>query len=138
MSKDQRGYLDRAAILAVPDQAYEDVPVPEWGGTIRVRGLTAGELDTFQDSNLEGAGKKQKVTLRDIRARLVVLTVVDGEGQRMFGNADIHALSQKSAVAMDRVYAVAARLSGLTDENIEELAKNSGSAPNGASASVSP
>jgi hypothetical protein len=39
---------------------------------------------------------------------------------------DINTLGQKSAAALDRVYEVAARLSKISKEDVDELAKNSG------------
>ena len=71
-------------------------------------------------------GKNTKMDLRNMRAKLVALTVVDDKGKRLFrGDADVNALGRKSAAALQRVFEVAQRLSGLSDEDMEELAKNS-------------
>jgi hypothetical protein len=40
----QGGYLSPEAILAAQDLPEADVDVPEWGGRVRVRGLTMGEV----------------------------------------------------------------------------------------------
>ena len=126
--------LDRDAILGAQDLPTEDVSVPEWGGTVRVRGLTGSERDAWEASLVQGAGTKHaRLVLADVRARLLARTIVDEEGKHIFGDGDIKALSAKSAMALERVFKVAQRLSGLTDEDVEELAGNSDSAPSDAS-----
>lgn len=117
--------LGRDAILAAPDLTTEDVAVPEWGGTVRVKGLTAAERDAFEQSSLTGKGKNQSLNFSNLRARLVVLTVVDEGGEPVFTGSDIRALGEKSAAAIDRVFEVASRLSGIGDDDIEELTGNS-------------
>lgn len=119
------GLLTREQILTADDQVVEDVPVPEWGGVVRVRGLTGTQRDRFEGEAVEQRGRKTKLNFENLRARLVSLTVVDGDGKRMFSDADVAALGQKSASALDRVFAVAQRLSGMSDQDVEELTKNS-------------
>jgi len=121
----QRTYLDRAAILAVPDITTEDVEVPEWGGVVRVRGLTASQRDKFEADSLQGKGKNARVNFTNLRARLVALCMVDEDGNQIFEERDTHVLGQKSAAAIDRVYSAAMKLSGIGDDDIEELTKNS-------------
>lgn len=132
------GLLGRDAILAASDAVTEDVAVPEWGGTVRVRGLSGTERDEFEASMLVKRGKHRDVSLINARAKLVSLSVVDENGARIFTDADVTDLGHKSAAALTRVYEVASRLSGLSDEDVEELEGNSGAAPSGASTSDSP
>jgi len=117
-------FLTRDAILKAQDLPTEEVEVPEWGGVVRVRGLTGAERDAFEQSIVEQRGKNTRMNLRNIRAKLVALTVVDEEGNRVFSDEDAEALGKKSAAALDRVFAVAQRLSGLRPEDVEELAGN--------------
>lgn len=118
-------YLSRDAILQAQDIQREEVAVPEWGGTVLVRGLTGKERDGLEASMIEGKGKKANVNLANLRAKLVSRAIVDENNQRMFTDADIQALSGKSAAALNRVYEVAQRLSGITQEDVDELTKNS-------------
>lgn len=118
--------LTREAILGVDDLQVEVVEVPEWGGSVRVRGLTGAERDAFEASIIDQRGKKSRVILRNIRAKLVVLSVVDGENESLFNEGDVKALGSKSASALQRVFNVAQRLSGISDEDVEELAGNLG------------
>ncbi|MFE3382837.1 hypothetical protein [Streptomyces anulatus] len=41
-------YLSAEQILDADDLAIEDVPVPEWGGTVRVKGMSGTERDRFE------------------------------------------------------------------------------------------
>lgn len=116
--------LTREQILGVEDLGHEDVNVPEWGGVVRVGMLTGTERDAFEQVIVVRQGKKTHMNLDNIRARLVALCVVDGDGQRVFSETDVKALGRKSAVALNRVFEVAQRLNGLTDEDMEELAGN--------------
>ena len=56
-----------------------------------------------------------------------MLSIVDADSKRIFADSDAESLGKKNSAALDRIYAVAERLSGLTKKDIEELAKNSGS-----------
>lgn len=122
--------LTRAAILAAVDTAAEDVSVPEWGGVVRVRGLTAAERDQWEASlnRVEVRNGRTRVIpdRGTIRARLVSMAVIDpATGQRLFSEADVGALAKKSAAPVSRIYDVASRLSGITAADQEELEGNS-------------
>lgn len=117
--------LTREAILNVDDLPRELVAVPEWGGEVYVRALTGAERDAFEQSIVEQRGKSTRMNLRNIRAKLVSLAVIDGNGNRIFSDDDVKWLGNKSAAALDRIFEVAQRLSGLRDEDVDELAKNS-------------
>jgi hypothetical protein len=129
-----RRVLGKAEILAKNDVQFAEVYVPEWSddGTeayVRVRGLSARERDAFETSIVTRDAKNNVVrNTENVRARLVALTIVDEQNQALFDEKDIPLLGLKSASALSRVYTVAAKLSGLTDDDVEELAKNSGRA----------
>jgi hypothetical protein len=127
--------LTRENILQAQDIQTEEVEVPEWGGTVLVRGLMGEERDALEASMIEGKGKNYNVNLRNLRAKLVARSVVDENGKRIFEDSDIAALGKKSATALARVYDVAQRLSGLSNEDVGELTKNSKAAPSEGSGS---
>ena len=117
--------LTREAILQAKDLPYEDVAVPEWGGKVRVRALTGAERDRFEASIVEQRGKAgPRLNTANIRAKLVALCCVDEQGNRLFSDEDAELLGRKSAAALNRVFEVAQRLSGLTQADMEELEKN--------------
>ena len=129
--------LSKTAILAAQDLQTEDVEVPEWGGAVRVRSFTGRERDAFEASMVRGDGRDRKVDLTNMRARLVGLTVIDETGQRLFTDDEVDLLGAKSGAALDRVFAVAQKLNGLSGADVEELSKNSNGVPSAVSISAS-
>ena len=116
--------LSRESIFSASDIETEEVYVPEWKGSVFVRGLTAGQREKWLNVSITLKGKNQEVSTNNAKARLVVMAIVDGDGKLLFTEADILKLGQKSAVAIDRIYEVAARLSGISDGDPEDIAKN--------------
>lgn len=118
--------LTRDDILRAKDLKHEDVEVPEWGGTVRVRGLRGVERDEFESSivvtNPDGT---TRVESKSMRARLCSLTVVGENDVRLFTADDVAALGQKSASALERVFDVAMRLAGMSKDEVEKLGKDS-------------
>lgn len=115
-------YLTRDQIITVDDRTYEDVECPEWGGTVRIRSLSAGEFDRYQKSIINQKGNNRTVNLENVRTKLCVLCMVDDKGNQLFSEGDIGALSRKSSKPVDRIFEAAQRLTGMTDEDVEELA----------------
>ena len=124
--------LSKTDILDADDMPREEVAVPEWGGTVLVRTMTAAERDSFEARVIGTDGIRN---LANIRATLCARCIVDEQGKRLFGDGDIDLLGQKSAAAVDRVFAVCQRLNGLTPDDVEELAKNLPGDPEGSSSS---
>ena len=110
--------LNRDDILNVVDLDVKEVKVPEWKGSVNVRGLTARERDSFEASIGASAN------LDNLRARLVVLTLVDEEGKRIFKDSDAKALGDKNAEVVNRLFDVARQMSGMTDADVNELEGN--------------
>lgn len=119
-------YLSADAILGSDDLSYEDVPVPEWGGTVRVRELPGTERDKFEAQFVGKDGASLRAEgLEGFRARLAAAALVDGDGKPLFRSAaETKRLGEKSAAALQRVVDVAMRLSGLTAADVEELTGN--------------
>lgn len=129
----------REQILAAHDEHMEMVSIPEWGNlTVYVRIMTGAERDKFEADTVRTNGKDMKLNMINVRARLCVLCACDEKGKRIFLDADADALGDKSARGLDRIFSVAQRLNKLRKEDVEDLAKNSGSALSGASISSSP
>jgi len=121
----EMAFLTREQILTAQDLKKEKVEVPEWGGDLFVISLTGKERDKFEDSIFQTKGKKLERNFANLRAKLVSLTACDENGKLLFTPADINALGEKSAAALDRVFTISQKLSGLTKEDIDELVKNS-------------
>lgn len=116
-------YLSADQILSADDLKREPVEVPEWGGTVLVQGMTGTERDKFEAAfvNAKGDGADAKKGLDNYRARLAAACIVDENGTRLFQGATIKRLGEKNGNALQRVCDVANRLSGMTEEDQEEL-----------------
>ena len=121
--------LSRDAILQADDLEYEDVEVPEWGGTVRVRALNGTDRDAYEASLRQLRGKEFVPNTVNVRAKLVAKAVVGEDGERLFSDQEVSALGKKSAAALDRVFEVAARLSRISEEDVDDLAGKSGNDP---------
>lgn len=108
--------LAKADILGRVDLG-EEVEVPEWGGSVRVRGLTVAEWASLKELT------EDKPPI-EVMAVVVSRCVVDENGARMFTDEDVDALKQREATAIVRLGNVAQKRSGLTIEP-EQAEKNS-------------
>lgn len=125
--------LSKAAILAADDLPTEDVEIQEWGGTVRVRGLTATERDRFE---FQVASARKNGTETDIRAAFAGRCMVDEQGGRLFTDKELSKLGGKSGAALDRIFDVVRKLSGMTDDKLKDAAQDFETAQNGDSASA--
>jgi hypothetical protein len=128
--------LKRDDILKAPDQVVEVVAVPEWGGEVCVRSLSAAERDRLEASMVKVRGKERSVNLENVRAKMLSMAVCDEDGKRLFSEADVRELGGKNAAAVQRVFVVAQRLAGLSDDDVAELVEEIKDDPFSASPSV--
>lgn len=100
--------LTRDKIMAADDGALCTVEMPEWGGSVIVRALSAEAMEGLKELIGEAPAK-----LRALQASLVVLCVIDKTGRQVFSEDDIAELAGKSPVALDRICGAVLELSGL-------------------------
>lgn len=111
-------FLSKSAILSADDQRFDIVPCPEWGGDVRVRGLTAYEQSYI--TKLVADGKRDEVTLK-----IVQFCCVDENGERLFSADDMAVLKTKSYTVIERIGKKIYQLTGFGDQGeIEEAKKN--------------
>ena len=113
--------LDRDAILGAQDLPHEDVVVPEWGGTVRVRAMTGAERDKMISGLV---GEDGKPDMSNYRQRLLAATIIDESGAHLFTTDDMIAIGAKSATVLDRVFAAADRLNQLGAKAVETATGN--------------
>lgn len=119
--------LTKEQIRKMDDLKSEVVEVPEWGGTVTIRRMTAGERDAYEEDIFENKGGSLSLKRENFRAKLVARCLVDEKGERMFPDGEIAELAKKSAAALDRLFAVAQRVNGMGAKERDEIEKNSGS-----------
>ena len=117
--------LSKDDIFKADDLPTKDMDIPEWGGMLTIRTLTGTERDEWESAFVN----QDKINIRGLKARLVQLTVMNGDGQLMFTKAELLKINSKSASVIDRIFEVSQRLSGLTKKDVDELVGNSETAP---------
>lgn len=123
--------LSKEEILAADDIQVEDVEVPEWGGTVRVRGLTGAQRSLIQGTVMAVRGQSVTVkadALAAMQERLVAMSLVDGDGKRLFTDKEVGKLAAKNAGVIARLFTKAQELSGLAEDSVDAAAGNSDAA----------
>jgi hypothetical protein len=115
--------LSRDGILGATDIKTKEVDVPEWGGSVLIKGMTGAERDQFEAGNRDGSGNQN---LRNLRARFLVRCIVNETGTRMFADQDAAALGKKSSSALNRLWEAANDINGTSEAAQEETEGNSG------------
>ncbi len=128
-------------ILQADDLPRERLELPEWGGHLYIRTMTGVERDAWEASmvrtrprRVNGRNIEETETdLRNARAKLVSRVACDDKGEAIFSSHQVDVLGKKSASALDRCFDIAKRLNHLTNDDVEELVKNSEGGQSGSS-----
>lgn len=124
----------RDKILAAKDIPSEELLVKEWGITVLVKGMTAGERITLMQNAFDQ--KTQQVNMAAVYPDVVVSCIHDpASGEPIFTAADKEALMAKSSAAIESIAAVGLRLSGIGSEPQDAAGKDSSSTPSDDSSS---
>jgi len=98
----------------------EAVEVPEWGGTVYIKRMTAGERDQFEQL----VGENRDIKTFSARAALLVYVLCDEAGVRLFDWGTEAQIGELDGVAVDRVFRRAAKVNGLAGDAVEQAEKN--------------
>src|SRR6185503_13039859 len=126
--------LSADELLACTDLPRERIELGS-RGAVWVRGMTGKERDAWEASLMRGRGSDRRPDTRNARARLAVRCLVHEDGTRMYTDNDAERLGCIRADYLQKIFDAAQKLSGVTDEDLDELGKFSGSADGGASSS---
>ncbi|MBS0158588.1 MAG: hypothetical protein JSS26_08355 [Nitrospira sp.] len=107
---DEARCLTGADILNANDTKIEQVDLPELDGFVYVKTMTGAEKDAFDSSLLVTSGGHREVVPLNARAKFLVHVICDADGQKLFTEADIERLGQKSSAVLDRLWKAARRL----------------------------
>ena len=113
--------LNKKQILSAEDKRTEEINIPEWGGSVIISTISGTARDAFEQSLVDGKGNYKP---KNVRAKLLIASCVNEKGAPLFTKEDIVALGNKSGAALDRLFAAVQKLNAVTDEDVEELAKN--------------
>ena len=122
-------YLSRKQIVSTQGLLTTEVEVPEWGGKVLVRELTAIEATDFGLKAVAGGAFISRGGARDslqiselvnMYPRIIAMCVVDDSLAPILSEDDIRALSARSVVPIQRIIEEVFLLSGLSDDEDEE------------------
>lgn len=123
------------------DRKWKDVPVPEWGGDVRLMALTAADRGYIEAGSVVANGQTPQLkveSLKVYREKLVGMAMVDENFERLYSNKEIAAgeLGKKDGAIIERLAATVQELSGMGRFAQKEAEGNSDAAPSEGSASA--
>jgi len=112
-------------ILASEYPKPVEVDIPEWGGKVYIRYITADEREKWESLDwVTTANGSLRYNQEHIRARLLTFCLADEAGELLFTQEDIEALSKQPAHIISGLYQIARQINVVNDDDILELAKN--------------
>lgn len=121
--------LTREQILAARrDRKPHRYEVPEWGGEVYIRVLSAEDQMHLADN--EGDPARTPI-------RVLLYALVDDTGERLFTDADFDELAGEDFPVVMRVFSEVAKLNGLSTKELDEAMEGFAQAPDAASSSGS-
>ena len=115
--------LTRDDIFSAKDVEIEKVEVPEWGGHVFIKGMTAASRGAIEAAISTTRGKGAQSNIAQIRERIAAASVCDKDGALLFTQKDIKELGERSVAALDKIVEAATRLSAISQDDFDELAK---------------
>lgn len=105
--------LSKEAIQQVVDIQPVEVEVPEWGGSVFVKPLTAAQMEKTQ-ARYEKASDSEKLTL------MIINCVCDEKGQNLFSKDDVNWLMDKNMKVLLKLVGECNKVNGLDTEEVEK------------------
>lgn len=149
MSEDKFGKSMRDQILDSDDFEMIKREVPEWKLIVWIKEMSSADRLEWQRGNIKTDDEGNWIvddddtpmidyekSARSMKESLLVRTLVDEQGKRIFKDEDISLLSKKNARIIDELYEISSDLNKLSGESSEESEKNSQPSSSVASASI--
>lgn len=111
--------LSKQQIQDVDDLPSKIVNMPEWGGDVKIRTMSAKNRIDFEKINI--ANKSELETM----IHLIMFSCIDDEGNLLFDDSDFEFLSGKSAKSILKLFQECIEMSTLSQKGLEDKAKNS-------------
>lgn len=117
--------MDKTTILALASRLrVEPVTIEGVKDPVYIRTLTGRERDGFEQSCFTQRGKDRVLSTENIRAKLLVRSICDEKGVRLFSDNEADSLGGIPADILDVLFTRAQKMSGLAPSDVEELAGN--------------
>lgn len=113
-------FVDHRALLEEDDEIYVKAEFP--GGHIFVRSITANERDMWEQEVGKTRGRDKNANVRAFRASFVAFCAVHEDGRRFYPDwmRAVRKLGKRRASVIDPIYAVAAKLNGVREQDEQE------------------
>lgn len=117
-------------MAATGKRRFKELSLPTSGLRVRIRSLTERELSRYQSATIASSGTGLKRSkLEDASRRLILLCLVDHDGNQLLGNDDLLKLADWDAADTSFLYDECAKHCGINRSDIEDLVKNSDEIP---------
>lgn len=113
--------LSREQIDKRPGFTVAEVRIDEWNDTVGIRSWTAKERGEYA----VWIKKNPDATDLEASARVAAMSLCDANGVRLYSDADVPALLEQSAAALDKVVAAALTHNGIGEDSVKSAEKNS-------------
>ena len=130
--------LNRNQILEAKDIKTKVIPVPEWGGDIMIKQLSAKEYNDItmnmvnirkmaakqlskkknSDENLEDA--INELAIKNQKILLIIKSIVDENMKPLFTEADLELLYQKNTNVIDKIIAEIEEFNAVSTEDAKK------------------
>jgi len=121
--------LTKEQLLEKRTRKTIEVQIPELDGAVKIRALKSKEITTWQTSMMDKHGNPDVKRLKESRERLVMLSVVDDNGNLVFGRDDLEALNNLENSIIDRIAVAAHDLNGIEGTEFDQAVGNSSGTP---------
>lgn len=132
--------IGRQQIDEAVDLKTEDVEVPEWGGTVRLRELSSKERSLIEATTIGAKGQTLELRIeafKTLREKTVCAALIDQDGKRLYQDKEAAQLGLKSGQVIERLFQKVQELSGMTAAAAKDAEGNSAGTPTGSSGSAS-
>lgn len=126
------GLATRDVLLAKGKRRFRIVELTEFDlPPVRLRNLDEHEKSTYETETLlpDRKGQLRAKAIERARRKLIALTVVDVKGNLEFVNADLAEMEKMDGAVTTKIYSAAQEHCGFSENDIEDLAKNSEATP---------
>lgn len=121
----------RDRILTAQDTTHELVDIPEWGVQVEVRSMSGAARAAIVQTGVSG-----QVDMARLMPEIIVMCTFDPEtGEQVFTADDKALVMDKNGSALEKIMTVAMRLSGFTQNAVDDAGKGFLSTPSGGSSS---
>ena len=110
--------LSKENILGSIDFEIFKIDVPKWGGEVCLRPFSSKLKDKIEQLQMKPHPNNSP------RSIALAGSICDEKGKLLFSDSDIFALSEKDGASVDIVMKKILSINGLTEDQIEEKAKN--------------